>query len=346
MVSFCLGNDIAIKNKDLYAFFERKDDVIVLKVFNSSILTFASDGWMQGDFTEAGKASLNLTPQTEHELGGSIYFLVLTAFWLVWQVESNQLKSVKTSLQFYTSYKIKPMGIKMKKWSATGELAFSERNGKITILCNGLDKKQYTVPSSQYPLPTNGPYSYWYHANAEALDDDGELSLILAGFHGELGRCYTNAEAVINKLSACGYTDRHKVEYYSGWLFGTDIPCGTHHAWVVIDDHSVIDLTMRKHSKLSEYREKCAEGIFMPFNRAIFASWIHEEQKSTAPFAENYYYGNVEKLFYIGTITDKTTATSSFRTLRDKMPNHPDYQNVNRQNGSNLLQETYYSQYE
>lgn len=210
---------------------------------------------------------------------------------------------------------------------------------------NNRTLKECTIPASMYPMPNvRVSPSIFHKGNTKDLEDDGELARILdeADVKPQMGKCYSNAEKVYDALQASGYTSHHKVEYFSGWMTLLDTIGWHHHAWIVVDDQSVIDLTHEVAGPLIEMQEKARAGKQIGVKRENLVKEIKRFEAQSHSFRERFSYGCCDSWCYIGVPSDKEEAIISFRDVMAKYPEHPSYDNVDKETYTNGLNRLYY----
>ena len=247
---------------------------------------------------------------------------------------------------FAESFQTKATGnLQIKKcvYPAGSDYLIKEKNKGFAIL-NCISLKTSLMPATLYPMPNAKTPQAFYSGNTRLLDDNGELDRILSGkgFRRKLGHCYQTVESELQVLSEAGYTQRHSVQFFCGWATNLYTSGWTHHAWLVVDEHSIIDLTAEKIGPLADLCNRANTGEIPETSRDKLASALKQFEKEPHTVGELIHYGKCHGWCYIGVPSSRTEGIDSYNKLLDKYPDHPDYKNVDRATGTNALTRAYY----
>ncbi len=185
------------------------------------------------------------------------------------------------------------------------------------------------IPSVRWPL--NGQYELFYTGNcAEPPSDRREVIESIFNQQPYLrGHCYYNAEKLTERLVAAGFNART----YVGWLFCNEHEHPIHHAWTVLNDNTVLDLS--DDFTLMCYgpnQEAFLSAKTMEERRLIyvsFAKWTNTLKNSQRccpiglPFRD---------LLYVGCPCSREEGIRIYNKLIDTFPQHPCAERVNQNN--------------
>lgn len=144
--------------------------------------------------------------------------------------------------EFYTEYISPVYGIKAKLYRERGDFIVKEFAGCFKILCNGIAKRQYTVPSEIYPVPGSGKTSVYYYDNTTELEESNKIAVLLDA-PAPIWDDITDVEIALQVLGQTGYTKRYDMRFYSGWSLSVDGDI-TPDCWLVVDGRSIIAAKM------------------------------------------------------------------------------------------------------
>ena len=193
-------------------------------------------------------------------------------------------------------------------------------------------------------MPNRNPIRVFRAENTKDVEDINELNQLLTDIPESIGKCYSTCSAIMKKAEESGYAKRHKVEYYAGWTFLIYADKIVHHAWIVIDDIHVIDMTMKKSGEMKEFLDSSEKGIYKPFSRELLAEWTHKEIEEHAAYSKYHFCGKAEDCIYIGTKCTEEEAKESFRTMLTK-GNLPGYKYTSKDQYENKFQTLYQKKY-
>lgn len=256
-------------------------------------------------------------------------YLLLTENGLESINRSNSLYKVIKGCN-YTQIKLKKLPVEIKIYEKLDKFQYVDYGDKVKLTVANLYQDEKVIPSKLYPLPNNS-YKVFNYENTFDLEDD-EVNNILSDIDFKVGRCYSNSDLILNILNR----NNIKAEFYSGWVLHLNKM--THHAWIVVENKHLLDVGILR--KEEEFIGKGKVNLLLSNSNGIdlFAEIISEK----APFKEKYYYGKVGKgLIYIGSPSNSTEARESYNKLIRENPNHPDYQNIDK-NGVNKTQRALY----
>lgn len=343
-IRFCSEKEISVSHDVMYSYIEDW----TIRIYSNMMLVYINDlkdGFTPVSFTEAFLKSSNVGDSDSLER--SVMMMILSCFYIAYMVETGKKKTKRQQGTFYTIYKLKDARCTAKRYEQGTDLfCVHENHGKVSVLCNHLKRDSFSIPNSVYTMPNKNAVRAFYPANTKDLDDGGELDHILSSIPQQVGKCYLNCENIIKAVKEAGYDKKHTVEYYGGWIYYCDSDKLTHHAWVVVDGDSVIDMTIKKAGKFVEYMEQIENGIYQPFSREILAQWTHDEATEGARFSKYHYYGNTGKSVYIGVKCTAEEAKESFRNILMRNSNIPGYQNTKNGAYENAFQKLYRKKYE
>ena len=197
---------------------------------------------------------------------------------------------------------------------------------------NGAFWESIIIPTAYYPL--TGKLKVFSTNNTEPIQDDRILDLIDDVKYG-VGFCYRNTRNVATILRNAGIAN---VKTYAGWLFTSEESLPVHHAWVVVNDIHIIDLS----DEFTTLFALNGEGLVNAGNdvgkvRTAFVSAIQKTQgmKNSircAPVGQPTGF-----LFYVGAECEPEIAKAEYQTLLAKYPDHETIRNVGK-DGLNATQ--------
>ena len=317
-------------------------------------VTFNEDGSMDANFTEAifeVRPDLQEENEVSHRTIEGFMTEGMAYFYISLRIFEGSLSKMKSkSGRFGKTVQAKELSsgkVRIYETDASLPFLYSEQdNGTFKVLYNGMEKKEHALPNKLYPMPNSLSPQIFCLQNTCNLDDGGELARILEGkrIFGQLGHCYQTCDDVISALKEAGYTDRHTVQFYAGWVNHDDPESWMHHAWVLVDGKSVIDLAHHKGGPIRELEKLQTLGKSSGANVNLqrVANKLKRYEKQDIPFTERFHYGSAENWCYIGTPSTSDEARASFNDLLRKFPDHPQYLNIDKSTGSNQLQREYY----
>lgn len=175
------------------------------------------------------------------------------------------------------------------------------------------------IPTVMYPL--NGKPEVFRFDSAAIVADKSVLDII-DGIPYQIGRCYTNAEAVTSALRNAGYDART----YVGWFFSTAGRTPIHHCWTVLNGKSVIDLADDFSVMLCDgNREKFQQAASVEERRALmisFQRWAgqYPNSKRCMPVGTPTAF-----TFYVGCPCSGKDGISIYNNLVRLFPDHPSH---------------------
>lgn len=232
--------------------------------------------------------------------------------------------------ELFTLYKNKEYGYTLKKLiPIDGYCICRETLSEFKIIRSGFHRKIITVPSAMYPVPNNKMKPRLFLPDNTEEFRDSTVNDALTDMEFLPGRCYTNANKIIDKLGK-------EYKFYSGWVFIYGQPI--HHAWVV-KNNSIIDV--------ANTRKDIQINPDVMLEKQEYAKMFYEYYKEDLPFRDKYPYGKVTwNKIYIGVESNYKEAIYSFNNLMEKYPEHPDYLNINKKTGCNETLKYMYQQIE
>ena len=244
---------------------------------------------------------------------------------------SNSTYKVIKGYNYY-QVKMKKLDVEMKIYEKVeGYYSYREEDNKIKLTLSNLYQDEKVIPSKLYPLPHDN-YKVFTSDNTCDLEDD-KVNELLSNVDFKIGRCYTNSDLILDILRK----NNIKAKYYSGWILKLNKMI--HHAWIVINNKHLIDVGIPQ-KEFEFLKEKPSEHGLMP--KISFIDELAKIMAENIPFKEKYCYGKVrEDLIYIGSPSNSYEARASYNKLMEDIPDHPDYQNIDKK-GVNKTQRALY----
>lgn len=209
----------------------------------------------------------------------------------------------------------------------------NDNNNKVEVTANNHLKKKTVIPSTYYPLPNNNEYKIFTHKNTKPIIEN--FNELFKNIDIKIGHCYSNCDSIYQVLKPIL---KDRIKYFSGWVCRLDHI--THHAWIVIDDCSIIDASILKRTIQDEkcVYESLNNGKSPTLNSNNYIEVLNKYYTEDINFSNKYIYGEAPDLYvYVGVESNSNEAKSSFNNLLSKHPEHPDYQNI-ASDGSNKTQ--------
>lgn len=338
----CQKEHISVEYKNLYSYVEDG----TLKIYSNNVLVYVNDiseSFEPVSFTPAFLAMSRIADTDAMER--SILEVITTSFVLASLAEKKELHCKRKHGTFYEIYELKDAPVIIKRYECgTNPFTVREKWGKVSFVCNHILRQSFSLPSDQYQMPNRNPVNVFYRENTTDVEDINELNQLLSDIPESMGKCYSTCSAIAKKAEESGYTKRHKVEYYAGWMHFIYTDKLVHHAWIVIDGIHVIDMTIKKSGKMRAFMDCSERGIHKPFSRELLAKWTHEEIEEHAAYSKYHFCGKAEECIYIGTKCTEEEAKMSFRNLLNK-GNLPGYKSVSGNGYENKLQTIYQEKY-
>lgn len=171
------------------------------------------------------------------------------------------------------------------------------------------------IPTIQYPLSNNNFKVFTFENTCELKDEDAIK--IIDGIERRIGFCYTNAENVVNAFANTNYN----AKYYVGWYFvGNEYP--VHHAWAVLNDVYLIDLTNNSgwfFSNLDKFENKSIDEC-----RALLLDLeLFLKDKPNSVYCNPLGMSIGGNRLYIGCESNADEGKMIFNKLIRDFPNHP-----------------------
>lgn len=316
-----------------------------IKVYLRDELAASLSSFYEASLTDLFIWKIDMSAVERRQFLQEVSFMASLCLYMAAEIMEGRIHPRHSQRGFYTLLSVKDgynMEIKLYDQS-DNDFIVHESGGNFSILCNQTEKKAFRIPDPLYPMPNKNKPILLYSGNAVDIDDGGELAEILSNTVYDMGYCYTNAEKMLDLLTHSGYTQHHSVQYVSGWVFGSFVTQGVHHAWLVVDHQSVIDSATTKAGIMNDLKEQASRGMRVNTNREVLARKLKFEAEHPAPFKDKYFYGKPDGWLYIGTESTPQEARDSFNSLLRKYPMHPAYNNINKDDGSNALSRAYYT---
>ncbi|EOU1990500.1 hypothetical protein C4D27_17340 [Clostridium perfringens] len=207
-----------------------------------------------------------------------------------------------------------------------------KENSAFKIINNDFSQNLIVVPSKFYPLANKNNIKIFDKNNTEALKEN--FNNILSKVDIRHGFCLENSRDIYNTLKPI-LGDR--VKYYSGWL--KKRTSTAFHAWVVIDDNSIIDSTILY--KVEELERMCRSSELRgePFiDDNEYLDILKKAINQSIAFNEKYRYGKVSELdIYIGVESNYEESYNCYEKLLANASNHPDLNNLDCLGRNNTL---------
>jgi len=338
---YCLENQISVLYNNFFSYMENG----VIYIYSHQTLVYQndiSDTFVPVSFTPAFLAMSNM--HDTEELERTLLKVISTSFVLAYLTDTRQHKCKKKHGTFYNIYEMKDAPISMKRYECGTDLFYvKEGHNKVSFVCNYVKRVQFSLPNETFIMPNHNPVKVFYEKNTMDIEDVRELNEMLHSVPESLGKCYSTCEAILQAAQK-GYAKEHKVEYYAGWMYYIHAYKLTHHAWIVMDDKHIIDMTIKKSGKMIEFMNKSQNGEYMEFSRELLAQWMHDEIEENAPFSKYHFCGKTAECIYIGTQCTKDEAVTSFHNAMSK--GLPGYANTPNGGYENKLQKLYNQKYQ
>lgn len=344
VIKYLNDKEISILDNDMYITYNDKY-LSVLKYDKTKLLHLLDYDDENISESEYYKEHIKLTNMPNNESERLTKYIIskaltLSIFTYLFMVDDNFENNKRSSKKYKVlktndciKVKYKNPSVEIKIYDKIEGLCKYEVNDNIVkITLNNLSQDVKTVPSKLYPLP-NKEFKIFTSENTFDLEDN-KVNNLLTDIDVIIGGCYTNATNIVKILKE----NNINAKFYSGWILRLNKM--THHAWVVIDDKHLIDVSiLRKEDDILD-RELSGNPKVKGDKIIDTLSKLIEEK---LPFKEKYYYGKVGRYcaIYIGSETNPDNARKSFNDLLKAVPNHPDYQNIDK-NGVNKTQRALY----
>ena len=327
---------------------EISNEIVLLSV-NGYPCIKHKQGTGEREVTPLGESHLTSASEKFPELDITEYLSVFAELYLVLAMKFSDGTFRKRKCipgPFAETFQTKETGglqIKECHHPRSADYLVKEKGSGYAIL-NNISLKTMFIPSGMYPMPNERPAEVFYSQNTFSLDDGGELDRIFTeyGIHKQLGRCYQTVDSGLAALIEAGYTAKHDVAFYCGWATNIATSGWLHHAWLVIDRHSVIDLTAEKIGPFADLRNKAVVGEVPITDREKLANAMKRFEREQHSIQELIHYGQCKDWCYIGVPSSREEGISAFKKLLEKHPDHPDYRNIDRTNYTNALNRAYY----
>lgn len=210
------------------------------------------------------------------------------------------------------------------------------KSDRVIVKIKNIDssfKESIVIPTVYYPLNKN-EYKVFTSENTEILEDEKILD-IFDDIEFNIGQCYGNSDNLTCLLKENGYD----AKTYVGWLFVSEKEYPVHHAWVVVNDKYVLDLSdsymlmafKMSSDELENKDEQFIRKKFIDFQKSV------QKMKNSE---RCYPVGAVTPfLFYVGTECSGKEGLFIYKDLVKKYPNHNTIKNcdINGYNKSHLL---------
>ncbi len=196
---------------------------------------------------------------------------------------------------------------------------------KIQFIVKG---QKHIIGSKLFPVSSKSKIVMFTTESTQELDRNDfkilQFAKLIDQCSFEMGRCYSSSDIV---FQIAKHLDL-EVEYFSGWMvyLNSNTTFPTHHAWVVINKTSIVDLMWNK----EEIKVMKAIDQSLPNFREKLANQIAEIRKKKLPLSEYCIFGKLfDFAYYVGSPDTKENARRIFRNLIVNYPNHPSYDDEN-----------------
>lgn len=219
-------------------------------------------------------------------------------------------------------------------------------NKSIKIRENAVVFKQYdaedghflkscVIPSELYPLNNkkDNPVKTFHSGNTVEITDD-KVKEIIDKVTYRVGGCYKNSFELLELLQEAGIED---IKAYAGWACITNTQLPVHHAWLVVNGTSVLDLADEVDAILE------IEKIRNNLNGEEVINKMVEYRKSVISMKNTERLQHIGKcskgIYYIGCECEPYEASKIYQSLIARYPNHEAQRNVNSVTGRNRTQQ-------
>lgn len=333
------NSSILVSKNILIDAYDNKLNVFYLGVNADKLLIFKINNSSEVEKSKIGEAYFK-----DEEKFNSCVELVLVFLKFIYNLlneSSNKKKYKKTKGFYYDKIKVKNSSIEIKCYpELNGAFKVDEKDNKFKVLINNERKREVVIPSPLYPLP--------HHQDIKVFTDDNTyewentvIDDLLKDKVFKPGYFYTNIDYIVNALSNSEEFSV-SVDYYVGWTIVGDRLI--HHAWAVVDDKYLIDTSRFLREDEMEKLARETEKGNLPLNRSDLVNKLIEYHNEKIPFKDKYVCGKALKnSIYIGVKSNSDTGRRDFNELMRKYPEHPDYLNINKEDGSNKTLNEFYS---
>jgi len=202
-----------------------------------------------------------------------------------------------------------------------------------------VQRQKHIIGSKLFPVSSKSKLQVFNSEYTEELDKTDPNILRFAKLVDqckfEMGNAYTSSDIILQIADAINL----EAKLFSGWLlypFSNTFP--SHHAWIVINGSSVVDVMQFPEEIDIMMKTDMTEPNF----KEKLAVKIAEIRKKEKPLSESCFFGkiNYDWVYYVGSPDTSENAKRIFRELISKYPNHPAYirKGVRESNGRTELQ--------
>ena len=189
--------------------------------------------------------------------------------------------------------------------------------------------QKHKFGSKLFPVASKNRIAIFNNENTVELDRNNPLIIELARqmdhFNYPMGYCYSNSYIIYKLAQDIGI----EAAYYSGWLMYPEL-MPIHHAWVVINGNSVIDVGIN----IEEFNAMQRADRSNSFWKEKVAREIADIRKKEYAPSTYCVFGKVNTWnILVGSPDEPENAKRIFRDLTKKYPNHPSYAHK----GQNML---------
>lgn len=199
---------------------------------------------------------------------------------------------------------------------------------------NGAFMKSIIVPTVMYPL--NGKCEVFTYRNTKRVEDEAILSCF-DSVQYKIGRCYSNAERLVEALKNAGID----AVPYVGWLFVANGETPIHHCWVVVNGNSILDLGDDYTVMLSGENAKHFENVQSIEEKRELIACFQLAARNVKNRQRCYPVGTPTPfLYYVGSPCGPDEGRGIYRRLLQAFPGHECERNCDA-NGLNATQKVF-----
>lgn len=176
-------------------------------------------------------------------------------------------------------------------------------------------KQKHKIPSKLFPIESKKNMKNFNFENTIKIEDKKIVEILDSRKFIE-GKCYTNSDWVTRALIENGYN----AKFYSGWFFIAPDQFPVHHAWTIVDDDILIDVSINIEA-IRFFLNNV--DINNPNWREFISPRLLEFDKLLT--SKSSFIGHAEFGLYLGSEDHTERAKKTYRMLLNNYPNHPSY---------------------